>query len=253
MSVHEFDPKKHGQPGKKDKKKGNGKDTFEASVKCYNTHKPLVLPNTAAGKIYGGSCIRPIVQDADIYVGLDGGMKFTKKQFPWNKGAEIYMKIVDGSVPESLEEFKKLLKYLDYQIKDGATVHIGCIGGHGRTGLVLAALVKLMLGQEDAIQYVRDHYCKRAVESQQQVDWLHKNFGIKKQKPTRKPIAAYTPSSSQGSFYTGASGAALEDYGYHQSSLFADGEIREYEMDPSPDRMVTAVVERGNIWGRHKT
>lgn len=84
------------------------------------------------------------------------------------------------SVPENLDEFNKMLLHVKLSLEQGLKVFMGCIGGHGRTGLVFAALVKLMSNEEDAITYVRKNYCEKAVESNSQVEWLHKNFGIKK-------------------------------------------------------------------------
>lgn len=61
--------------------------------------------------------------------------------------------------------------------KDGFTVEIGCIGGHGRTGTVLACMAVLTgLDADASMQYIWDNYCKRAIESDDQewfVKWFH--------------------------------------------------------------------------------
>ena len=69
---------------------------------------------------------------------------------------------------------------------DNKRVHVGCIGGHGRTGLVLSALVAQMTGMPDPISYVRKHYCTKAVESTEQVTFLTKHFGAAKVEPSKK-------------------------------------------------------------------
>lgn len=145
---------------------------------CYHSH-----PALAVGKfqVFGGSCSSPQVNDADIFIGFDSNMTF-KQSFPWdeNRIEQVFFKITDGSAPKSPEEFKKLVKWSAEQVAAGKKLHAGCIGGHGRTGLFLAALVTVMTGEKDSIVYVRDNYCHKAVESATQVGFLVKHFGIKK-------------------------------------------------------------------------
>lgn len=60
--------------------------------------------------------------------------------------------------------------------EDGLWVEVGCIGGHGRTGTVLACMAVLSgLTFEDAINFVRLSYCSQAIESDEQewyVEWF---------------------------------------------------------------------------------
>jgi len=159
--------------GKKSKPKSKSKSSF---VSCWASH-----PVYKIGKfgIIGGSCTSEY-PDVDVFIALDGSGKKGERSYPWNKGVDIYFKIVDMGVPKDLTEFKKLLSYTVKQMKAGKKVFVGCIGGHGRTGLFLAALTKVMTGDKDAITTVRENYCKKAVESSEQINWLHKHFGIKK-------------------------------------------------------------------------
>jgi len=60
---------------------------------------------------------------------------------------------------------------------EGGFVEVGCIGGHGRTGLFLGVLTLLAahevgvpLTAKDAIEYVRSTYCRHAIESSKQ-EW----------------------------------------------------------------------------------
>jgi hypothetical protein len=146
--------------------------------RCYESHPPLKLPGTEF-VIYGGSCSKPIIKDADIYIGFDSSMRQTSKRFPWKKGEEVRFLITDMSTPDDPEEFRRLVEWTKKQLAKKAKIHAGCIGGHGRTGTFLAALVS-HYGEKDAIEYVRQHYCQKAVESAKQVDYLNKHFGIKK-------------------------------------------------------------------------
>jgi hypothetical protein len=108
-------------------------------------------------------------------------MRLTNASYPWNASkVEVLFYIADGTAPTQADEFKKMVVWAAEQITLGKKVHAGCIGGHGRTGTFLAALVSHMTGNEDAITYVRENYCKKAVESTSQVDFLHKHYGIKK-------------------------------------------------------------------------
>jgi len=147
-------------------------------ARCFESHKPLPIGEYL---IYGGSCSSPMVSNADIYIGFDRSMRETASRFPWNeqKVEEILFYIPDMGVPADPEEFKKMIAWIAVQLTALKLVHIGCIGGHGRTGTVLAALVTHMTGELDSITYVRKHYCEKAVESHTQVKFLNTHYGIK--------------------------------------------------------------------------
>ncbi len=144
-------------------------------TRCFMSHPPLAIGDYT---IYGGSCATPVVKDADIYVGFDSSMRLMGGKYPWGNGVEFYYPIQDMCAPNNIESFRALIDYLCLQLIAGRKIHCGCIGGHGRTGTILAALVNVVLGEKDAIAYVRTHYCDRGVESQSQIDFLVKHFGI---------------------------------------------------------------------------
>jgi hypothetical protein len=59
---------------------------------------------------------------------------------------------------------------------DGQRVEIGCIGGHGRTGTILACMATIAgMTPVKAISFVRKKYCDEAIESEQQ-EWYIKWF-----------------------------------------------------------------------------
>lgn len=151
---------------------------------CYESHKPLPLPKSKA-VIFGGSCSTPVVQDADIYIGFERSMQRTVRQFPWEDGYEILFYVEDMGVPYDVENYVKLVQWTKEQLEAGKKVHAGCIGGHGRTGMFFAALVSLY-GELDAITYVREHYCPKAVESTRQVTFLADVFGVVPVQPTKE-------------------------------------------------------------------
>lgn len=143
---------------------------------CYHSHPALPLKNGLV--IYGGSCLRPAVSDADVYIGFDSGMKASDKKYPWVAGESFLLPIPDRNAPSDVTQFKKMITWTIQQLEQGKKVHAGCIGGHGRTGLFFAALVAVYLGRKDAIKYVRENYCKKAVESVVQTEWLVEHFGV---------------------------------------------------------------------------
>lgn len=163
--------------------------------RCYTTHPPLPLGEFV---IYGGSCSQPIVKDADIYIGFD--YMQVSQVYPWEEQSgplHVNFPISDMHAPSDADKFKKLITWVCEQLQAGKKIHAGCIGGHGRTGTFLAAVVKEMLGEEDAITYVRKHYCKKAVESDAQIEFLHKHFGVTKISGS-KSGRTHTPTAAPG-------------------------------------------------------
>lgn len=165
---------------------GTGTGTKKGS--CWEHHPVYEIDGMP---IVGGSCTSNY-PDVDVFIALDGGGRKGKRSYPWNKGVDIYFKIVDMQVPDDIKEFKKLLSYTAKQMKAGKSIYVGCIGGHGRTGLFLAALTTFMTGDKDSIKKVRKEYCPKAVESQVQMIWLHENFGITKVAPSKKVVSNYS-------------------------------------------------------------
>lgn len=175
--------------------------------RCHHSHPPL--PITVDGTTYtltGGTGNSKPKSNVDIFIGFDHGMVKTDRRFPWTEGWEIHFPILDMGIPPVAKDFKDLIAWLEEKILEGYKVHMGCIGGHGRTGLVMSALVTQMTGEKDSIAYVRKHYCKKAVESAEQVTWLKKHFGIKPQKPTKdfgsSKAGGYTGSKVWGAVKT---------------------------------------------------
>lgn len=153
-------------------------------ARCYESHPAL---DVGEFKIYGGSCFSPIVDDADVYIGLDSGMKISRV-YPWDEEdgpIKVLFPIRDMHAPDDVEGFKKMIDWIIVQLISHKKVHVGCIGGHGRTGTVFAALVASMMQEKDAITYVRKHYCEKVVESQEQINFLSKHYGVTPVKPTK--------------------------------------------------------------------
>lgn len=156
---------------------------YSHGAKCSDKH-PKLNVGTDESPLYvtGGSVTQPVsgqFEDHDIVVALESGGRILNLTAPWSGTTAFYFPIVDMSTP-AFEDLEKLITYLSEALQDGKSVMIGCIGGHGRTGLVLAALVATLRGEKDAITYVRKHYCKKAVESSSQINFLVKHYGVTK-------------------------------------------------------------------------
>ncbi len=84
--------------------------------------------------------------------------------------------IVDQKVC-SVEEMQRLSQLMEDEISTGGKVLVHCAGGLGRSGMVVACFLKqvLAMSPEDAIEMVRAARSPRAVETQQQVDFV-KNY-----------------------------------------------------------------------------
>jgi len=136
---------------------------------CYENHPALAVGGGRV--IYGGSCLTPFVTDADLYVGFDTGMG------PSGAAQRILFEIIDMTPPQDAESFRALVANVSARLDRGEKVHVGCIGGHGRTGTFLAALVAYRRVSDDPIAYVRQHYCERAVETSEQAAFLARHFG----------------------------------------------------------------------------
>ena len=189
---------------------------------CYHSHKPFEL---GGGIVVGGNCHTPICADADIYIGLDRGAPQSQ---PWDSDARWHTyPITDMAAPPEIPNFRRMIDWLAAELKQGRKVHVGCIGGHGRTGIVLSALVKAVTGERDAIQWVRDTYCQRVVESSVQIDFLADNYGIKKVKASKQ--AVWTPTAKDNSFWESRRERMQDHWGRAKQS--------SKTWEPDPDSM----------------
>ena len=83
------------------------------------------------------------------------------------RGEVLYYPIMDyGILPEDVLA-DLVAKILD-RIGCNKKVGLFCVGGHGRTGYVAAAVLG-RLGYDDPIGFLRKNYCSHAVESNEQI------------------------------------------------------------------------------------
>lgn len=156
---------------------GNGSTGFRNGA-CHETHPPLHI---GGGVLLGGNCRdHQRHQNVNLYVALDSGMQhpFFEAGDDWHTAPScVYYPIQNMGVPKNPDKFIALVHMIAEALSQGATVHVGCIGGHGRTGLALSAVVAFVGASDDPIQWVRENYCRKAVESVAQEGFLATHFG----------------------------------------------------------------------------
>jgi hypothetical protein len=92
----------------------------------------------------------------------------------WNDDAEVqwpYRLIAwpDFGVPENESELFEVILDIHARASSGEIVEIACYGGLGRTGTVLSCLaVCAGVPLRDAVEWVRNNYDQRAVETEEQ-------------------------------------------------------------------------------------
>ena len=85
---------------------------------------------------------------------------------PWSHD---HLEWPDFGVPADPAAVSAALRSLLARARGGEWVELGCLGGHGRTGTALACLAILCeLPPSDAVTWVRENYCSKAVETGQQ-------------------------------------------------------------------------------------
>lgn len=85
---------------------------------------------------------------------------------PW---PNVHVAWPDFGVPTDVAALKHSLGDVIARAQRGDSVEIGCLGGHGRTGTALACIAVLTgTPPADAVDWVRAHYCSKAVETDEQ-------------------------------------------------------------------------------------
>jgi hypothetical protein len=89
---------------------------------------------------------------------------------------DFHLPIDDFSVPHDRIMVEKALQALFRKAMVGQEVWIGCMGGFGRTGLVMALAAKAY-GVPNPVVFVRENYNARAVETTEQEEYV-RNFDM---------------------------------------------------------------------------
>lgn len=79
----------------------------------------------------------------------------------------------DFGLPKSCAQAVDQIHAAFMRAKDGQHVEVGCLGGRGRTGTVLACMAVLAgVPPNDAVTWVRQNYDTDAVEGPEQERWV---------------------------------------------------------------------------------
>jgi hypothetical protein len=85
---------------------------------------------------------------------------------PW---PYVHIEWPDYAVPANTDVVREQCDELLRRVHTGQRVEIGCVGGHGRTGTMLALLATMSgTPAAEAVAWVRAHYCESAVETPEQ-------------------------------------------------------------------------------------
>lgn len=126
--------------------------------------------------------------------------------------AIIYVNWADGGAL-SLTALCRLLEAVQGYLTAGKKVEIGCIGAHGRTGTLVAALVMLCKKRAaDAVEWLWDNYCNNAVETKAQMDLLYEMEQTIYGTTLRNPEVDKQMRSGSTGNYTAGKGAGSSFY-----------------------------------------
>jgi len=164
---------------------------------CDHLGDQVIFPNKLCA--YGAGIMGPGGKDLDyvfdVIVALNN---ISLRMWDWLKpgGVIIGYPMKDmGGVPRDHAKFiEKMARFME---KDKRGVLFCCMGGHGRTGTMLASLAAYW-GVEEPVNYVRQHYCKKAVETRLQISAVYDILG----KPSPKSVKP-SKESSLASAYGG--------------------------------------------------
>jgi hypothetical protein len=88
-------------------------------------------------------------------------------------GPAVMLDWPDFGVPTDRSAADREIHAAFARARAGERVEVACIGGHGRTGTVLACMAILAgVPADAAVEWVRSTYCRRAVQEPSQQYWI---------------------------------------------------------------------------------
>jgi hypothetical protein len=153
--------------------------------KCRHYEEKVTFPNGV--EIYASSMNdsrskRKMIPDFSLYADWSWHPSWRNEHIDWP----------DFDIPADDDSALEAIVDMYNKAEEGWNVEVGCIGGHGRTGTILAvmALLSGIKNPNEAIVWVRKNYCAEAIESGIQewwVEWAHSVFNGEEapQQPSR--------------------------------------------------------------------
>ena len=132
--------------------------------KCRHYNKPVEFPDGVT--VYASS-----LHDRDIVdESPDFGLYLDTTWDPTTIAYTLHWP--DFNIPPVLHTAAYTIVDVYNKARKGLWIEVGCIGGHGRTGTVLACMAVLSgMPWKDAIKWVRNTYCGEAIETIEQ-EWM---------------------------------------------------------------------------------
>ena len=172
-------------PKEEEKTYGTYAPYYKSSYYSCHTGTVEVFIDPQTGiKIKAGGDMRDVKVSKDDLL-LDCGADFKRyKEVKEYKNPIIVINIPNGGIPRmALKFWEDLVDIIRNEKKDTL---IACLGGHGRTGVCLSMLAYLMDvpgAKENPIEFIRKNYCKKAVESVKQFDYIKTLLNLDIEKP----------------------------------------------------------------------
>ena len=161
------------------------------SIECHTGTKKLGENRWIS--LYGGGTSRgvSVAPPINIVLNLSGQSIIPENVVEFNELAkelfgepysivipEIAIDWPDYGIPPLSKDFWNwLIEKLESYYKKIGHVHLlcCCVGGHGRTGTALAilgSLLNIIPQDQDPLKFVRNNYCKRAIETEKQTQYI---------------------------------------------------------------------------------
>lgn len=132
---------------------------------CQHTEDPVIFPDGTQVLASGWLHRQPGEASPDFGLYLDQQWTPT-----W---PAVMLDWPDFGVPSDRTAADREIRGALARARAGERVEVACIGGHGRTGTVLACMAILAgVPAAEAVEWVRSTYCRRAVQEPSQQYWI---------------------------------------------------------------------------------
>jgi hypothetical protein len=145
----------------------------------------------------------------------------------------VFVDWPDFGVPRKETPVVEMTQWMLAKIESGLKVETACMGGHGRTGTMLAMLLVAQgVTPPDAIERVRTDHCKKAIENNVQAEYVadfyrtvHGNSEWRKSKTERKRFARLAEAGHKNSTWKSpfpvsskptTNGSGIMNFGFHK-------------------------------------